>query len=77
MSQLVTIPHFLLVLLGAFVVGVRAYWSTMPAQEVGDADQRQFVRLVSIVSFALFVLGLIVIALLHLELFRATKAVGW
>ena len=75
MTRLVTLPHFLLVLVGAFLVGVRQYRSTLPAQHTGDEDSRQLFRFASIASFGLFLLALALIAGLWLALFHGVKVI--
>ena len=73
MSTLITLPHFLLVLIGAFLVGVRAYRSTLPAQKEGDPDTRQLFRFASMASFGLFLLALAVIAALDFRLVHMAR----
>lgn len=76
MSAWVTLPHFLLVLVGAFLVGVRAYASTRPVRTEGDPDTRQLLRFASMASFGLFLLALILIAVLDFRMFHVART-GW
>ena len=76
MSSLATLPHFLLVLIGSFLIGLRAYRATQPARETGDEDTRQLFRLASAASFGLFLLMLAMIAALDLRFFHTART-GW
>ena len=73
MSPLITLPRVLLVLTGAFLVGIRAYRATQPARTTGDKDSRQLFRIASAASFGLFLLMLAVVAALDLRLFHLTR----
>ena len=73
MNPLVTLPHVLFVLTGAFLVGLRAYRATQPARTTGDEDSRQLFRFAAAASFGLFLLMLAVVAALDLRLFHMTR----
>ena len=73
MSPLVTLPRILLVLAGAFLVGLRAYRATQPARTTGDEGSRQLFRFASAASFGLFLLMLALVAALDLRLFHMTR----
>jgi hypothetical protein len=72
-SSVASLPHLLLLLIGAFLVGLRAYRATQPARTTGDVGSRQLFRFVSAASFGLFLLMLAVVAALDLRLFHMTR----
>lgn len=75
MTPLVTLPHILLVLAGAFLVGVRAYGDTHPRAAEGDGDSAQLMRFAKFASVGLVLVVILVIVGLDFSTFRAAKVV--
>lgn len=75
MGPLVTLPHILLVLAGAFLIGVRAYADTHPQSAASDEDSQQLLRLARYASAGLVLLMVLVVAGLDLGIARTAKAV--
>ena len=65
--------RLLLVIVGALLVGVRAYRSTAPARNTGDEESRQLFRFASAASFGLFLLMLAVVAMFGLKFFHVAR----
>ena len=76
MTRLVTLPHILLVLAAAFLVGVRAYGETQPKGAApADQDSAQPLRFAKFASVGLVLLTLAVVIGLDLGLFHTAKAI--
>jgi hypothetical protein len=75
MTPLVTLPHILLVLAGAFLVGVRAYAETHPRSAETDENTAQLLKLAKVASAGFVLLMLAVVVGLDLGTFRVAKVI--
>jgi quinol-cytochrome oxidoreductase complex cytochrome b subunit len=74
-GPLVTLPHILLVIAGAFLIGVRAYAETHPKSIGADADSQQLMRLAKYASVALVLVMVLVVVGLDLGMVHTARAV--
>jgi len=75
MTPLVTLPHILLVLAGAFLVGVRAYADVHPGAAQGDTDSAQLLRLAKFASVGLVLVMVLIVIGFDLGTFRVAKVI--
>jgi len=75
MTRLVTLPHILLVLAGAFLIGVRAYGDAHPQAAEGDGDSAQLFKLAKFASVGVVLIMILVIIGLDFGMFRTAKVI--
>jgi hypothetical protein len=76
MTPLVTIPHILLVIAAAFLIGVRAYGETQPkGGAAADQDSAQLLRFARVASVGLVLLTLAVVIGLDLGFVHVAKVI--